>query len=82
MKTLKGLYLEEVEFVLENMQRNSEVTIKKELNKNSSFSVFFEDESLYKKIEEMLYFSQKDYGYAQDNNSKFYSDDYDDDFEK
>jgi len=25
MKTLKGLYLEEVEFVLENMQRNSQI---------------------------------------------------------
>ncbi|MDO9577239.1 MAG: hypothetical protein Q7J16_05095 [Candidatus Cloacimonadales bacterium] len=80
MKTLKGLYQEEVEFVLENMQRNSQVTIKRESGNQASFSVIFENEALFKKIEDMLYFSQKDYNYDGDNSLKYnsYEDDDDD----
>lgn len=70
MKTLKGLYLEEVEFVLENLARNTKVTIKREAGSQASFSVDFEDDHLYKKIEDMLYFTQKDYGYEEDYNYK------------
>jgi hypothetical protein len=75
MKTLKGLYLEEVEFVLENLARNAKVSIKREIGSQTSFSVEFDDDHLYKKIEDMLYFTQKDYGYDSDyshkNNSYF-----------
>ncbi|MCF7794192.1 MAG: hypothetical protein K9N09_01320 [Candidatus Cloacimonetes bacterium] len=80
MKTLKGLYLEEVEFVLENMARNAKVSVKREAGNQASFSVYFEDDNLYKKIEDMLYFTQKDYGYDSDYNYKHsnYLDDDDD----
>ncbi|MFC1887455.1 hypothetical protein ACFLYK_01455 [Candidatus Cloacimonadota bacterium] len=60
MKTLKGLYLEEVEIIMENLQRNSQIKVKKEATSNSAFTVEFEDENLYKKIEDMLYYAQKD----------------------
>ncbi len=70
MKTLKGLYLEEVEFVLENLQRNAQVTVKREIGNQASYTVIMEDENFYKKIEEMLYFAQKDYGYDNDYNYK------------
>jgi hypothetical protein len=80
MKTLKGLYLEEVEFVLENMGRDSLITIKKEAS-NDSFSVSFEDEILYRKIEDLLYYSQKDYQHDDDDNSKYHQYYDDDDFD-
>ena len=80
MKTLKGLYLEEVEFVLENMSRDSIVTIKKEAS-NDSFSVSFESEILYHKIEDLLYYSQKDYQYDDDNDSSKHHQYIDDDFD-
>lgn len=79
MKTLKGLYKEEVEFVLENMQRNSQVTIKRESGNQASYSVTFENETLFKKIEDMLYFSQKDYNCDSDNSKKCNSYEDDDD---
>ncbi|KQC11900.1 MAG: hypothetical protein APR54_10390 [Candidatus Cloacimonas sp. SDB] len=80
MKTLKGLYLEEVEFVLENMQRNSQITVKKETSNNNSFSVTFESEDLYKKIEDLLYYNQKDNEYENEYRSKYNS--FDDDFDE
>lgn len=79
MKTLKGLYLEEVEFVLENMQRNSQITVKKEAVSSESFTVEFENEDLYQKIEDMLYYNQKDKEYENEYNSKNYSFGYNDD---
>lgn len=77
MKTLKGLYLEEVEFVLENLTKESIITIKKEVS-SGSFSVSFEDEVLFRKIEDLLYYSQKDYEYEDDEDSRhrhYYDDD-------
>lgn len=71
MKTLKGLYMEEVEIILENMQRNSEIIIKRETGNATSFAVNFEDENFFRKIEDMLYFAQKDYGYEDNRNAKY-----------
>lgn len=81
MKMLNGLYLEEVEFVLENMQRNSQITIKKETGNQATYSVIIEDENLHKKMEEMLFYAQRDYSSDYYDNSKFnsYPDDDDED---
>lgn len=80
MKTLKGLYLEEVEFVLENLARNAKVSIKREAHSQASYSVDFEDDKFYQKIEDMLYYSQKDYSSDGDYNFKNYA--YEDDDEE
>lgn len=79
MKTLKGMYMEEVEIVLENLQRNSQVTIIRESGNAASFSLVFEDEALFKKMEDMFYYASKDYGYDYSNSK--YDNDFDDDYE-
>ena len=50
MKTLPGLYLEEVEFVLENLPRYSQITVKKEMDKNDTFTIFSKMKTFIEKM--------------------------------
>lgn len=61
MKRLTGLYLEEVEIVLENLKPGNHVTVSKENSAAETYALDFESEQQKIKMEEMLYFNSMDF---------------------
>lgn len=62
MNRLKGLYLEEVEMILDNLNNKEKVEVEREKGKSQLFSIFFEDVELSRRMEDLIYFVEKDYG--------------------
>jgi hypothetical protein len=61
MKRLTGLYLEEIEIVLENLKPGSSVTVSKENSAAETYALDFASEEMKAKMEEILYFNSMDF---------------------
>lgn len=70
MNRLKGLYLEEVEMILDNLNSEEKLEVVRQKGKPQLFSINFENTEIYRRMDDLLSFVEKDYGEKDLDDSK------------